>query len=234
MEKILEQFVDGLKEAYGTNIRSLVLYGSKASGEDTRAHSDYNILMILETVTFAHLKMDGIMKKWVKQGNPPPLIFSRELFQSSTDIFPIEFLDMKDNHKILLGEDPFTDLKIDLKHLRHECEFELTGKLLKLRQAFMPVVGKQKRVRELLLASLSPVQVVLRHVLRLYNETPPAMKGEAPRTLSKYIDFEPAVFETVQRMKQGERDALRLDPETVMEEYLLQLEKVVAVVDQIV
>jgi hypothetical protein len=140
---------------------------------------------------------------------------------------------MKDNHKILHGEDPFVNLNINLKHLRHECEFELTGKLLKLRQAFMPVAAKPKQVRELLIGSIAPLLVILRHVLRLYDTTPPAIKREALKPLSRHIDFNPSVFESVLQMKQGDPGARQLDPLAVMEEYLAQIEKIVAAVDHI-
>ena len=233
METILEKFAGELKATYGTNMLSLVLYGSKASGEDTPGHSDYNILVILETVSFAHLQVDGILTKWIRKGNPPPLVFSKELFLNSSDIFPIEFLDMKDKHKILYGEDPFTDLVVDLKHLRHQCEFEMTGKLLKLRQSFMPIAGEPKKVRQLLVGSLSSFLVVFRHILRLYGKVLPVTKMETLRELAHCIDFNPAVFETVQRMKQEDRDALKLDPETVMEEYLAQVEKIAMAVDKV-
>ncbi len=231
MEVILEKLVEGLKKAYGPRLRSLVLYGSRASGEETPGFSNYNILVILDDVSFEQLHVGGILSKWVRQGNPPPLVFSKELFRNSADIFPIEFLDMKDKHRILFGEDPFNGLNVDLKHLRHQCEFEMTGKLLKLRQAYMAIAGKPKETRRLMTDSLSSLQVVIRHILRLYNETPPALKKDAVRSLGRFIDFDPETFEKVQLIKQGDRDALGMDPEAMMEKYLAQVEKIAAAVD---
>jgi predicted PurR-regulated permease PerM len=113
MKDLLGTFVEDLKGAYGTNLKSVILYGSKASGEDTKKYSDYNVLIILEHIGLSELSIDGIMSRWIKRGNPPPMMFTKAMFARSSDVFPVEFLDMRDNHQILYGENPFAGMNVN-------------------------------------------------------------------------------------------------------------------------
>ncbi|MFH1541389.1 MAG: hypothetical protein ABID79_06045 [Elusimicrobiota bacterium] len=233
MEDILSKFVDNVKIIYGLNLKSVVLYGSKASGEDTKKHSDNNILLILDDIKFSDLKsLNKIIKFWTKKGNQPPLIFTTEQFRKSADVFPIEFLDMKDNHKILYGEDPLENLEIGNTHLRHECEFELKGKLLKLRQGYVASRNKSD-IKNLLVNSITSFLILFRHIIRLFNETPPTKRLDALNILSKKTGLNQSVFINIFNMKQGNSQALKLDQESVIEEYLKEIEKIVDVVDDI-
>jgi hypothetical protein len=234
MADIVEKFVNDIKEACGENLKSVILYGSRASSEYIEKRSDYNTMLILGSVEFKDLQtLSNTLKGWIKKGNQPPQIFSGQMFQRSADVFPIEFLDIKDNHKVLFGEDPFNDLQITEKNLRHECEFELKGKLLKLRQGYLNARGSSSKVRELLVLSLSSFLTVIRHSARLYGQVPSAKKLEAVEKLSEKIGFDPAVFSTVQKIKAGDREALKRDPETVMEDYMKQIEKIIESVDSL-
>ena len=233
MADILNRFVEEVTVILGLNLKSVVLYGSRASGEDTKKHSDYNLLLILGDIKFGDLKaLNKMIKFWIKGGNRPPLLFTMARLEKSADVFPIEFLDMKDNHKVLFGEDPFENLEIKNTHLRHECEFELKGKLLKLQQGY--IVSRNKSdIRNLLIGSITTFLVLFRHIVRLFNEVPPAKRLDALNILSSKTGMNPSVFITIFNMKQGVKDALKLDPEPIMEEYLKEIEKMVDVIDDL-
>jgi predicted nucleotidyltransferase len=233
MPEILNKFIKEVKNAYGHNLKSIVLFGSKASGEDTEKHSDHNLLFIVEKIDFKDLKsLNKIIKPWIKKGNPPPLIFTADKLKSSTDVFPVEFYDMKDHHKVLFGEDPLKDLKIEDKNLRHECEFELKGKLLKLQQGYVSSRNKAD-ARNLLINSVSTFLLLFRHTIRLFGGTPPLKRLDALKILAEKTGLNPSVFVTIFNMKQGDREALKKDPEPLMEEYLKEIEKIVDAVDKL-
>jgi hypothetical protein len=235
MSDTLKKFLAAAQAAYGDNLRSVILYGSQAGKNEADRRSDYNLLFILDHVDTGVLTaLRGVMHSWTKQGNLPPLIFSRDMLLRSCDVFPMEFLDMQEQHVMLLGEDPFPALEIHLTYLRHQCEFELKGKLLKLRQAYMAAAGDARVVRDLLIASIGPFLIVFRHVLRLYGELPPLNKEEALDRLAGRCAVNPDVFHALLRIKRGDRTGKTMDAETVMDEYLLQLEKIISCVDQLV
>ncbi|MBN1385048.1 MAG: hypothetical protein JW983_09235 [Elusimicrobia bacterium] len=233
MSDILMKFTEEAKATYSQNLKSIILYGSKASGEDTKKHSDYNLLIVLENISFMDLKsLNKIMKSWIRKGNQPPLLFTMERLKKSADVFPIEFLDMKDNRKILYGEDPFQNLEIHNTHLRHECEFELKGKLLKLRQGYMTASGKSD-VRNLLINSISTFLIIFRHVLRLIGVTPPPKRLDALNILAQKKGLNPSAFITIFNMKKGDKEALNQDPDLIIQEYLKEIEKITDIVDNL-
>ena len=234
MAGLLESFIEDAKRIYGGKLRSIILYGSRADGEDIRDHSDYNLLVILDTVTAEDIKaLSPVIAGWIKRGNQPPLIFTSDYFRRSADVFPIEFLDMKEKHKVLYGEDLLKDLAVERLNLRHECEFELKSKLLKLRQAYMVAAGKPKQVQELLIGSVSSFLVLFRSVIRLMGKEPPAKKLDSLHVLAGSTGINTSAFVTVMEMKQGNKEVYKQDPEQLMKEYLSGIEKIVTLVDDL-
>lgn len=234
MPNILESFVNELKIAYHSNLKTIILYGSKAESDENSKNSDYNILLILDEVKPQDiLSLGKIVVSWVKNGNQPPLLFSEKMFLKSADVFPIEFLDMKDNHKILYGQDLLADMIIKDTHLRHECEFELKGKLLKLRQGYMLSCGKSQKIWDLLLGSISSVLVVFRHVVKFIGINPPLKKIDSLNILAKNSGIDASIFISIMRIKQGDNIAKKINPNELMDKYILEIEKVVNIVDNL-
>jgi predicted nucleotidyltransferase len=232
MAEILDNFVAAIRTAYGANLAAVILYGSKAVQNEAGKGSDYNLLVVLKEVRFADLRsLEGSIGKWIKAGNQPPLLFTLDMFKESMDVFPVEFLDMRDNRKLLYGDDPFVDFMVLDQNLRHECEFELKSKLLKLRQGYMASGGKPKEVAALMAASISPVMVIFRHVVRLFGKEPPLKKQEALKVLAGLSGIGISVFETIQRIKHGEEKIRNLNIDSVMSEYLKEIEKIISLVD---
>jgi hypothetical protein len=230
----LEKFVEAMKDVFKDNLESIILYGSQAGDESSAKHSDHNILLVLKEIRFEDMKASGkAISAWVKNGNPAPLLFTGEILKESTDVFPVEFFDIKDNYKLLFGTDLVSGLKIDNTHLRHELEFELKGKLIKLRQGYMMYSQDNKKVQELLIRSISTFLTLFKHTVRLFGQVPPKKKVDALEPLSQKTGINKQVFLNVFNMKLGDKAALKLDVEQVVQEYITEIEKVIKVVNNI-
>ena len=68
-------------------------------------------------------------------------------------------LEIVESHKVLHGSDPVNDIKVELTHLRHQVEFELRSKLLKLRQAYLQLRKPDKDLHLLMAESLNWVSL---------------------------------------------------------------------------
>jgi len=227
----VEEMTEKLKSSLGSNLQTVILYGSAAAGDHTGKNSDYNLLVLTNSLDVTDLEnVSHSSNKWVKQGNPPPLFFTAERFASSSDVFPIEIADIKDNHKILYGEDPFSDLKISQENLRLELEHELKGKLIQLRERFLETESKPKLVTDLMVNTLSTFLVLFKNALRLYKESPPIKKMEALAELNKHIPFDLEVFSIIEKVKKGEKFK-DLEPLDIFKRYLSSVEKVVDGID---
>lgn len=228
----LEKFCGEIKQAYGNNVKSIVLYGSAVSGDHSKKYSDINVLIVLNQLGLKELrKISKVTNKWVKSGNPPPLIFTEDDIRTSTDVFPIEFLDIKESHRILHGGDFFKDLKIDTKNLRLQCEHELRGKLIKLHESYILTEGKPQKVGELLIRSLSTFQIMFINVLRLMGLAAPVQKRDATRMLAEKLNLDISVFEDIGRVRENPKEMNTVNTDTVMERYIGELRKVIEHVD---
>ncbi|MEN8256183.1 MAG: nucleotidyltransferase domain-containing protein [Verrucomicrobiota bacterium] len=228
-----EKLVEELKQACPQGLKSVILYGSAAAGDHSGKQSDYNVLVVTKDLGIGTL--DSISKTasaWAKAGNPAPLLFTEERLAQATDVFPVELLDIRECHKMLHGEDLVQGLEIDTKNLRLEIEHELRGKLIHLRQSYLLTQGKPKAVADLMIQSLSTFLVLFRASLRLFGEEEvPQKKFEALGKLAAHLEFDGAVFQTVQSLKDGTKKPKEVAVGELFNTYLKTIERVVDAVD---
>lgn len=227
-----EQFTETLKTACGENLLSSVLYGSAAAGDNIEGKSDFNLMLVLREAGLPALKaIAGASKAWLKKGNPPPLIFSRERLLASGDTFPIELSDMKDFHKVIYGEDPLPAMQIGKADLRLAVERELKGKLILLRESYLALGGGDKAANGLMTDSLSQFLVLCRAALRLHTDKVPASKLECAAKLREHAEYDAEIFKLVHQLKKGGY-AGPLDAETLFGRYLAAIDQLCAAADK--
>ncbi|HEV3049436.1 MAG TPA: nucleotidyltransferase domain-containing protein [Longimicrobium sp.] len=170
-EERARRFAREMEAVYGADLASVVLYGSAARGEYRPGTSDLNVLVLLNDVSPAALrKASEAARAWVAEGNPPPLMMSVDEWRGSADVWAIELADMRDAHVAVTGPDPFQGLEIRLEDLRMQCERELKGKQIQLRERYLLFAGQPAELGELLTRSFSTFLVLFRTVLRLSGE----------------------------------------------------------------
>ncbi len=199
-----EAFTEGLKEALGDRLTMVALFGSAAVGDTTERFSDVNIMVVCRQLGVEELDaIARISQEWAKVGNPPPLMFALERLLNSSHVFPIELLDIKENHRVLFGRDVLRDLPISQANLRFQLEHELKGKLIQLREGYMLAVEDGETLVNLMLRSLSNFQIMLKASLRFYAVSVPAKKRDAVSQLSRHVLYDLSVFEELQGIKDG-------------------------------
>lgn len=228
----LEHFLEQLKKAHGANVLSIILYGSAAGEDFHQRYSDYNLLVLLQELSLEELSRSAkLCQKWMRTNNPPPLFVDREYLETSRDVFPLEFLDIQEAHRVLFGEDPFADMKISREHLRLECESELKGKILSLREAFLQAYPSKRKVKTLVLNSSSALFTLFRGLLRLLSEPVPETKREVLSKLNAKTHFDTAIFEKILDVREGKQKLSRKEITSWMAEYLTTLKKMARVID---
>jgi predicted nucleotidyltransferase len=229
----LEQLVEQLRAAYGPDLRSVVLYGSAAAGEHIAKRSDYNVLVLVDSLSTQKLRAAAaVAQAWAEAGNPAPMTLTTREWRSSADVFAMEYADILERHKILYGESPFDGIRVDLADLRLQLEHEAMGKLLRLRQGVLAAGGDGRRQLELLAASLSAIMVIFRAVVRLHGETPPTDNVALGKQVAGYAGFDPSPFERVVRHVRGEQKIAADDAGTVLGGYMEGMDRLVEHLDR--
>ena len=225
----LDELVSQLQKVYGAQLRTVVLYGSAAAGEHIPKRSDYNVLVIVDELTMQHMRAEAaVARAWGEKGNPPPLTLTLSEWRGSADIFPMEYADILERHRVLYGTPPFEGISVDREHLRLQVEHEAMGKLLKLRQGVLASGGDTKAQAELLAASLSTIMVIFRAFERLHAAVPTTDYEQLSRDVSRRAGFDVTAFERVVRHVRGAEKIGSPDVPGVLEGYLEGMNRLVA------
>ncbi len=224
----LDELVRQLQLAYGGGLRSIVLFGSAVAGEHTKK-SDYNVLVVVDSLPLEKLRaVAAVSRAWADDGNPPPMTFTTREWKSSADIFPMEYADILERHRVLFGDDPLAGITVKPADLRLEVEQQAMSKLLHLRQATMGAGGDRKLQLELLEKSLSTLMVIFRGVSRLQGEVPSPDYEQLTSSLAARAGFSPDAFVRVIRHVRGTAKIPRDAAEGILEQYLGAMERLVA------
>ena len=233
LRKILNVFVENIKNAFKENLVSVILYGSASSGEFIDKHSDINVLVVLKSIDLANLKMvSGLINK-PKFRLIQPLFFTEGYIRSSTDVFPIEFLDMKENYTVLAGVDILKDLVIDLKNLRFQCEQELRVKLIALRQFYLSKNKDKSALSDFLFKSFNSIMHILRNVLRLKGEQPPYLKQDILNCIAAEFHIDKDTWVEILSAKNKQKKLNRLELERLFINFVGDLEGIINVIDRL-
>ena len=228
----LDELVTQLRAAYGTRLNSVVLYGSAAAGEHIPKRSDYNVLLLLDEMDASTLaSASAVARAWSDAGNPPPMTMTVSEWRGSADVFPMEYADILERHRVLYGTPPFDGIAVDRNELRLQLEQQVMGKLLQLRQGALLAGTDGKRQVELIAASLSTMMVLFRAVLRLSGEKPDTDNAKLAQRVGTLAGFDAAPFVRAVQHVRGER-RLDADSDTVLAGYLAGIERLHRYLDE--
>ena len=219
---------------HGDNLISVFVYGSAAGENYIPKISDINSVFVFKDLKFSifksSLKMvsSGIFKKIAA-----PLFLTKDYINSSLDVFPIEFLDMKENHILLYGEDVLSGLEIKGEHIRLFCEQQIKGKLIRIRQAYLEIGQKRKGMETLLKESLGSLIPIFRNLIRLKGKQPPINKIETIRQFCQMFGLEENVFLPIYKDSTNDEKIANQEVVIFLERYLSQIEKLSGMIDKL-
>jgi hypothetical protein len=152
-------------------------------------------------------------------------------WRTSSDVFPMEYTDILERHRILYGESPLEGLEISREHLRLQLESQAMGKLLQLRQGALLAGTDGKRQLELLDASFSTIMVLFRAASRLAGNPPAADNAALIEQVAARGGIEAAPFVRIARHRRGENGIRPDEAGQVLYQYLTGVEKLNAYLD---
>lgn len=233
MEAKLTEFVERLRAAAPENLKAVVLYGSAATGEFIAKHSDLNILCVVQSAGAGDLEvLHAPVEWWTHQNNPSPLIFTLAELRQSADVFAIELFDMKQRHRILYGEDFFSQFEVPMQLHRLQVERELRTDWLRLRQAVVAAPQNKKTHLGIMLASVSAFCALFRHALVALGQAMPQTKREAVTAMASLTGANASAFLAILDLREGKRKESQIDIEASLNAYLEFAEVVTNEVDR--
>ncbi len=203
-EEIFDKFSEDVQSVFGAELLSILLFGSGAKGEYVAGKSDINFLIVLSKDGANRLeKAIPVVEKWGKVGVATPLILTREYIDSALDTFPIEFLDIKEFHQLVFGENPVEQITIDKGDLRRQIERELRGKLVYLRTGLLSSGNDKTRLLQMLSASVSAFVPIFEGLLHLEGEPLTKNRSDVFRRTAAEFKLNESVFGQLIHVKSG-------------------------------
>lgn len=233
-ERAIAKVAEEVRQTFGKDLVTLALYGSAAGDDFVPGHSDLNFAIVLNRVTFAHLRaLRRVLPGWHALGVSAPLFVDRAFLRRARDVFPMELFDIQAQHRVLFGEEVFATLAVDGHNLRYQAEYEARSKLLRLRALYTEIGADAARLDALMRESAKTFVLVMKTLLRLRGAHAPTRYLDAVRA------FEAAQgtsFPTVQHVVAVKLGAEQWNGpiEATVETYLDEVERLVDIVDRTV
>lgn len=228
----IDEFVRRVREAGGSNVESVVLFGSAVAGDFRDGLSNVNLMCVLRDTSLKALQaLSPAARWWDGKKQTPPLCMTKHELQRSTDVFTIELLDMQQHHRVLFGDDPLKNLQIPMDLHRVQVEYELREKMILLRQHLLLAANHESRLWELVLRSAPSFSTLFRHALITLGEAKSTSRRDAVATLAQRVGFDGGSILQVLDVREGKADRKKIDILDLAARYLASVEKVIAAVD---
>jgi hypothetical protein len=170
---------DLLARLAGDGLLELAAYGGWLVDDPLYDHTPARSVAVLREVNLRLLNQ--LAREGVRLGNQgvrAPLMLTPDYITASCDTFPLELLEIQQQHVVLTGEDHFASLHFEPAHVRLQCERELKSALLHLRQGLLAAAGEYKPLRELCRHEAERAMRVLRGVLHLAGRAAAPLSAE--------------------------------------------------------
>lgn len=191
-----------------------------------------NVLVVTRELPLTQL--DLIAQAVPVTAKPPhidPLFMTMHQVQRSLDVFPIEWLDLKDRHWRLEGVNLFDTLEVPQTYLRLQVEQELRGKHLRLAQEYLTGAAHPERLHAALSRLASGFHTLFRSLIRLHGEVPPSSLDRVVERVAELYDLDAQALLGAHRMRSIRKNPGAEATRDTYKAFLAQVEQLTSAVD---
>jgi predicted nucleotidyltransferase len=231
--KLLRAYVQEVTKTFGHQLEAVLLYGSAVRGEFLPGRSNLNVLLFVSSYDVTLLKQyAAIHKKWSKEQVVAPLFLTKDDLQASAVVFPLEYQDILDCHRVLWGQDPFVGFKVDHRHLAGEVLQALRGNLVRMRQRLVEGGATVEAMTVLLPLSVTSLLPVLRGVQRLLDRPVLSQSEALLNDLESCLEVDLSPMRDALSLKRGNISPGQKEVPRLLDRYLAGLGQLVTAVER--
>jgi hypothetical protein len=175
--------------------------------------------VVCNTIDFDTLKN-------LKQLKEIPLVFAKEELTNGIDVFPIEFLNIKQHHTMIFGEDILKDIVISKPNLRRQLEFEFRSKLIHLREQYLHFKGKD--MDNLILSAIPTMSPIIGALVYLGDLED---KEDIVKSVSQKFGVDLQILEEIQDIRKG-KAKFKKDKEQYIKDLIRVLHDIGKIIDE--
>lgn len=167
----LEELSTSLQEIAADALTSIILHGSVARGDWVEETSDVDVIVVLKKAERETLERIGDALALARgAARVEAMILVESEIARAADVFPLYYQDIRDQHYVLHGSDPFAGLVVESAHIRLRVEQELRDVSIRMRRAAADVRGDPARLGEMVSRKMKQLRFPLRTLLRMLGE----------------------------------------------------------------
>ncbi|NOT24316.1 MAG: hypothetical protein HOP22_16560 [Nitrospiraceae bacterium] len=232
-QKLLRAYAKEVEGKFGEQLEGLLLYGSAVRGEFLPGRSNLNILLLVSSYDSALLKQySSLHRQWSKEQIVAPLFLTEEELRRSAEIFPIEFLEIQEQHRVLGGRDPFIGFHVKTDRLREAVAQGFMSHLLRLRQRYVEGNGGDEATAILLPLSITSIVPLLRGVQRLLGRPALALSDAVIKDVAEQLHLDLQSLLDVWLLKRGQTSPGPHEMPRLFDRYLQAATLLTRVVEQ--
>lgn len=130
-KKDVEEFCTELLAIKEIDVKSINVYGK----------DDMSLLIIVRELDLDELKAIKDIVADFRKSEVNTFFITKQTLLTSTDVFPIKFIIIRESYKLIWGEDILNELTISNEFLRLRCEQEIKSLTLKLKRYYLDNYG---------------------------------------------------------------------------------------------
>lgn len=234
MEVDFKELVERLKIAHNGALISVIVYGSALDAKNNAKKHDHHLLVVTNKLHAEDLRAARpVAKWWVEAGYILPVYFTAAEFIASLDVFAIEFRHMKRSYRVLYGEDLLANNNASNANLRLQTEYELRGKLLRLRSLYLPSGESVDVLTKLMSDSIYSFVQFFRPILELLGKEPPLSRIDTVREVGASLSIDVSPLEKILRLREEESPLSETAANELFAKYLDCLTQIIEAVNQL-
>jgi hypothetical protein len=189
MQPAIQKYMNVAVELFGEQLRSLTLFGALAAGRfNPQRDTARSVLVTARVDLEAIRRFAEYGPELGKSSIAAPLMMTPAYVEESRDTFPLELLDIHQNHLVLIGDDFFAELQFADADIRLQCERELKTILLGMRQGLLAASGHAEELAALVRSVGDALLRTMRGMLWIREQRDSRASAEVIAATEKLID----------------------------------------------
>ena len=176
--RILDEFVEAAREAFGPDLHSVVLFGSAAEGA-LRPTSDINLILVLRA--FDRARADRLrepLRVGYAAARLSTMFLLLEEIQSAVSDFAQKFSDVRRRRRVLWGPDPFAGVTVSRQAQIVRLHQVLLNLTIRLRNLYISQSLREEQLARALAEASGPLRTCAANLLE-FEGRPAGAPGDA-------------------------------------------------------
>jgi predicted nucleotidyltransferase len=166
----LDELRKSLAKILGDDLVGLLVYGSAARGEYREGRSDVDLMLVVKEAPRAKLEaITNALQLARYAARIEAMILTAAEIPRAADVFPLLYDDIRREHVLLAGTDPFSELVISDRHRRLRIEQELREAQIRLRRAVIDAQGSPEMLGGAVFRKLRQIRGALHALFALHG-----------------------------------------------------------------